>query len=323
MKTRLRSETVRQFHWYRVVLLRHLCNFDPLENLLVCGAPRSGSTWLAELVGTTPRTAILFEPLVPTEPTPFRALRFGWNQPIPEDAVWDEAKGAFERMFRGKTISEWNLAYSASSFVSFLSAKRMVVKFCHANTLLPWLTRNFAFRYAPVFLLRHPFATVASQLKHGGWRRRFKGFRMPDGPFNEHYVQHEAYLSSLQSREEALVARWCLSNLVPLRAAGTGERWLTVYYEHLLRNPEESLRRLFNQWGLPVPDGITSRIATPSTTAIEATFKHSVEEQLGKWQQFFSDSQVKRMMAVLDYFGVAEYNEGLLPAVKDPTSMNR
>src|SRR5690348_9282727 len=174
-----KREIGRRFRWYRAMLLRRMVDFDPLSNLLVCSGPRSGSTWLGELIACTPRSALLFEPLIATQPGPFRDLGFVWDQPIPRDAEWPEAKAAFEAMLRGKAITDWNITYSRSSAASFLTARRMVVKCCHANALLSWLVNQFNFRYQPIFLVRHPFAVVASQLENPRWARGTPRFKIP------------------------------------------------------------------------------------------------------------------------------------------------
>lgn len=253
---------------------------------------------------------MLFEPLTPTADGPFKKLGFAWDQPIPETAEWIEAKLAFMLMLRGKAISDWNITYSPSSTMTFLLARRLIVKFCHANALLPWLTRNFEFRYLPVFLLRHPFAVVASQLKHGNWAYKYSEFRVPRCRFSEHYQRHAPFLSTLASKEEALVAQWCLSNLVPLRQAGTEGRWVTLYYEQLLTDPEATFRSLFERWSLPLPDDIMRRITKPSVTTVDGDLKQEPERQLAKWSDAFSRRQLQKMSDVLQYFGVTEYGMG-------------
>lgn len=313
----------KRFRWYRAKLLRRLCNFDPLANLLVCGGPRSGSTWLAELIASMPGTALLFEPLTSTEFGPFRDLNFARDQPIPEDAEWPEARAAFASMLCGKAISDWNITYSRSSSASFLSARRLVVKCCHANMLLPWLVRQFAFQCPPVFLVRHPFAVVASQLKHGNWAFEFKGFRIPDCRFNESYVRHKPFLLKLETKVEALTAQWCLANRVPLESARNDRDWITVHYEQMLLEPQKELERIFRRWGLPLPNNIADRIHRPSATAANVTFTKGSEAQLAKWRHAFSADELKKMRDVLDYFSISTYGEDPFPAraatVKQPS----
>jgi hypothetical protein len=305
----------KELKWSRYPIVRRFSSFGPEENLLICGGPRSGSTWLAELINLIPKTVILCEPLVLGQAGPFNALHFCWDQHIPENAEWEAAKQAFELVFRGKVLNDWTCMHSPLH--RFLTADRMVVKFCHANALLPWLIRNFSFKYAPIFLIRHPFAVVASQLRHGNWSYEFSGYKIPHCPFNEFYSKHAEFLSKIRTKEEALVATWCLVNLVPLLHIGNNVNWVMIYYEHLLKNPRKEMQRIFDRWQLPVPDNFLDKVAKPSATTREATFEHGAEKQLAKWKSRFNDAQLKKMMTVLEYFGIEQYGMGILPKLGD------
>ncbi|HET8551462.1 MAG TPA: hypothetical protein VFM97_03165 [Gammaproteobacteria bacterium] len=298
--------------WYKVKLLRKWCDFDPRQNLIISANERGGSTWLAESLALIPRTAILDEPLYLAPASPFKALGFWWNQYIPEDADWPEAAALFEQLFRGKLLSSW-----MSSTWSFLLADKMIVKFCYANALLPWLTRNFEFRYAPVCLIRHPFAIAASKLNLSNSNREFHGYRIPDCRYNQHYLEHREFLTGIRTRAEALVADWCMANLVALRNPRNGTDWITVYYENLLLNPKTELQRIFDHWRTPIPPRIYDRIEMPSSTTQEATFRDSKHKQLAKWQSFFSADEIQKMQAVLDYFDVHEYGTDIIPHAQE------
>ena len=315
-------------------LASRVCRFDPRESLIICSDPRGGSTWITEVVSRISKTAVLWEPLNGRQVPYFRPLKFAWRDPladtdeyrhtsplvqhIPEDADWPEARAAFEQLLQGKVLNAW-MGFMASP-VDLVRAERLLVKFIHANALLPWLTRAFSFRYAPIHLVRHPFAVVASQVKHGNWDYDFVRFPLPDGPYSEYYTRHAAFLAGLTTREEMLTAAWCFSNLVPLQSARRDEDWITIHYEHLLLDPEADINRVFKRWGLPVPEGALDEIRTPSASAKETTFQDSVEKQLAKWTSVFSPDQLRRMAAVLNYFEVAHYDQGLYPKVPEKLS---
>jgi hypothetical protein len=292
-------------------------SYDPLGNLIIFSDPRGGSTWITELFSTIPETAILWEPLhLASGAKVFRTLNFHWRQYTPETTDWYEAQVAFDHLLRGKLLNQW--ICSRSSYLAFYHARRLVVKFCRANALVPWITRQFPFRYKPVLLLRHPFAVVASQLQYGSWNYQFTGFKVPDMPFPDLYMAHESYLRKLTTKEEALTATWCITNLVPLRHKHNNERWITVFYEDLLLHPERELRRIFDQWKITMPEHILSRVDKPSTTTKEATFSRGAASQLEKWQNDLSENQIKRMTAVLEYFKVEVYDgQNVLPLAAD------
>lgn len=296
-----------RLRWYRHAALNRLNNFDPAEDLLIVSSPRGGSSWLMELIATTPGTAVLWEPLHPYGVRAARvsALRHAWRQHIPENVDWPEARRAFDMILRGKIMNGWTA--SQTSMTRFLSAKRMLVKFCRVHTMLPWLINNFRFRYAPVYLVRHPFAVVASQLREPEWKHGNPAFVIPDAPHNEFYEQHRAFLHRLSSEEEVRVADWCLSNLYLLRHPMNDRAWITVHYEHLLTEPAREIHRIYKRWQLPVPRNILDKVESPSKTTNHATSVRGVERQLNKWKLFFDKMQIERMTAVLDYFQTEIY----------------
>jgi hypothetical protein len=276
-------------------------DFDPSSNLILCGAPRGGSTWLAELLSQVPQTALLFEPLHLWRKPPFGELNFCGYQPIPEHADWPEARATFDAVFRGRFVNDWT--GHQSSILAFLLAKRMLVKMVRATAMLPWLIRSFQFLNRPVLLVRHPLAVVASQLRFGFARDGFHGFRIPDCPFNEHFMKHRDFLSGLRTAEEGLAAHWCLANQVTLSSSGNDRAWTTVYYEHLLLDPERELRRIFENWELPLPRHLLNRVRRPSAKTIDSRFLSKPERQLDKWRQAFNDEQLERLVVVLEHFG--------------------
>lgn len=289
------------------------CSFEPLENIIIFSDPRGGSTWITELIKRISRTAVLWEPLHLEEVNLFKKLGFAWRQFIPESDKWEEAEKAFENMLRGKVLNHWTCYLSSP--IDFMRAEKMVVKLCRANALIPWLTGVFAFRFDPVYLVRHPFAVAASQMKHGSWDKPFNGYIIPEGRYSEFYKNHTEFLLSLETKEETLVATWCLTNMVPLSHPENNRRWITVFYENLLMDPEKEIERIFSRWGMPMPEDIIKMVRFPSATAKEKTFSRSAQSQLYKWKSFFDREQIERMSGVLEYFNVAHYTGEVLPCM--------
>jgi hypothetical protein len=287
-------------------------NFEVGENIIIFSYPRSGSTWLTELIRGIPGTVILWEPLHIRSVEPFAKLGFGWRQHIPEDEEWKEAEEVFAKLYRGEYLNFW--LTSREFPLNFVTADRMIVKFVRANALALWLLNRFNFDLTPIYLLRHPFAIAASQMKEGSWDYEFDGYEIPDMPYNEIIKQHSDFLFTINSKPEKMVATWCINNRVMLDNEHHNHDWLTVYYEALLLHPEEELQRIFDQWNMEMPNGILDRIRKESSTTKEATFKKDLELQLSKWRIFFSSGDIKRMQRVLDYFEINIYSsEALLP----------
>ena len=285
--------------------------FKPEKNILIFGYPRSGSTWLMELISNLPGTANLWEPLHIRNVEPFQELGFGWRQYIPEHEKWEAAEETFEELFRGEYLNFW--LTSRDFPLRFVTADRMIVKFVRANGLIPWLTNKFDFELAPVYLLRHPFAIAASQMKEGSWDYEFKNYEIPDVPYNHIFKRHESFLSTLKTKGEEMVATWCINNKIVFDHDRHNKDWTTIFYESLLLHPERELQCIFDLWGMLLPEELFEDLRDASSTTQKATFHKGLDTQLSKWKRYFDHTDVDRMIRVLDYFEIDIYNDHLLP----------
>ena len=290
--------------------LKNKC-FVPEQSLLIFSDPRGGSTWLTQLINKIPRTAVVWEPLHLGEGSRFRALNFGWRQYIPREASWPEARLAFEKLLRGNHLNAYTTYLS--NFNEYENAETLIYKFCRGNALLPWLVKQFDFRYLPIYLVRHPFAVVASQLKHGGWNEQSNKVKIPNTPFNSIYTQHAEFLFTLQTVEEQLVATWCITNNVVLKDRNNDRDWITMHYEDLFLNPEYELEKVFSRWKVNTPDHLFSEIRQPSWSTVDSSPLQNSMYQLSKWQQQFSDKTIYMLEDVLQYFKIRHYNSSPLP----------
>lgn len=282
-------------------------NFSPDQNFYIFSDPRGGSTWLTELIQQIPETAVLWEPLHLKYAKDFQDLGFNWRQHIPEEAEWDSARQEFERLLKGKN---WNIFSSQMTTpVTLHQAKQLIVKFCRGNRLLPWLVKQFDFKYKPIYMVRHPFSVVASQLKQGGWDNVAPVFRIPDSPYAELETKNKDYLESLQSKEEILTAYWCLSNHDLLKYRDKS-RWISISYENLFLNTKSVIAHIFDEWKLKIPPNF--QYGKPSKTSSGSLHTNSLL-QLSKWKTQFTANQINAMRKVLNHFEITEYADDILP----------
>jgi len=286
--------------------LLKLKQYNPEENHYIFSDPRGGSTWLMEMIQLITQDPVIMEPLgLGLKNSPFKALNFGWRQHIPEHEEWKEAKEAFDSLFSGKILN--NNVLNHSTLAEVLKSKNLLFKICRGNALLPWLSRNYDFCFKPIYLIRHPFAVVNSQLKHGAWNGAFSKFTIPDTPYNAIYKEHEAFLSTITTKEEVLVAQWCLSNIVPLNHSGNNINWITINYEDLVLNPERNIKRVLFSWSLDFDPSLIDFQQNSSTTKDDSP--ESTIKRISIWQEQLTKSQIDKMSRVLDYFQIDVYSK--------------
>ena len=302
LSNRIRNRVFLEYKKFRINLIKK--SFIPEDQILIFSDPRGGSTWLSELMNCIPKTMILWEPLNKLHVKEIQYLNFGWRQFIPENEEWPEAKCTFDKILSGKIRNEWTLL--RTDVKSFEEANKMIVKLCRGNALLPWMVNQYEFNFKPLYLIRHPFAVVNSQLKQGGWNSNFAKFQVPDIPYNELYQKHQKFLSNLRSKEEVLTAIWCLTNKIPIESK-SNNKYIKIHYEDLVIKPNHILEMIFNNWGISMPDKIHTKIRKASSTSLEKNDVSNYEEFISQWKRQLSKKQILKMSVVLRYFGIELY----------------
>jgi hypothetical protein len=299
---------------YQYNKLARVNSFRPENALIISGDPRGGTTWLAQLIKQLPDTALLWEPLMIAKVPEVKAIGFQWRQYIPEDDQWPEAKTIFNKLFSGQLLSPYLCQVTSPDEITH--ARKILIKFCRANQILPWLTSEFNFRFAPIYLTRHPCAVVASQLRQGGWADIKPSFEIPQGRYQGFYSKHAEFLSRIDTVEKRLTAIWCLCNQVPLTHAENNKRWITITYEALLLDTPQQLNRIEKRWDVKFPSQVYQKADSVSFTTVGGSpvVQGKIKEQLSYWRKQLSQRQIDDILAVLDYFKVDLYNADELPA---------
>jgi hypothetical protein len=305
--------------WLKINIITFISNyrnFNPNDQFLIFSDPRGGSTWLSEIINTIPNTAIIWEPLHLGYAEQLKDLGFGWRQYIPETVNWPEVNSFFEQVFSGKILNKWTM--SNTDIIDYVYAKYFIIKICRGNMMLPWITRYFNFTYRPIHLIRHPFAVVNSQLKQGGWNQPFKKYKIQEIKYNDCFEVHKDFLESLTSREEVLTAVWCITNNVPLNHPENNNRWITIYYEDLVIDPEKEINRIFDIWGIPIPIDVDKSYRKISRTTLGEINMVNPEIQLARWKKELTEVQIEKMQMVLEYFKYKIYSyKDLTPVLEN------
>ena len=292
-------------------------NFEPHKALIICADPRGGSTWLYEILSNIDRTVGLWEPLDIGRAKLFREIGFNYRQYIPEAASNTEAWQAFNALFRGQCLEEHVM--QKASLREYQNADTLLVKFCRGTQLLPWLSREFAFKRYPVHLIRHPCAVVASQLRYGAWDHVTPGFEEDDVLSDPLKAPHAECLLKITTIEERLAAYWALVNAIALNHPKRRDKWLTVAYEHLVLDPKQLVSSVLEKWQLEIDD-IDACLQNPSQTALQSSpvVNGKRIEQLAYWQKTLSTQQIDLILETTRKIGVTIYDTNSAPRNSGP-----
>ncbi|NJE46079.1 sulfotransferase [Thermococcus sp. GR7] len=290
-------------------LASFLHDYRTEDTIAIFGSPRSGSTWLMELLESIPGYKSVFEPFHPRWYPEFGRDGFPYTPYVPDDAELAWLNDYLKRVFSGRVHAMFPYR---RPMLSRLRASRLVVKFVRANTVLPWVAGNFRLR-GLYFIIRHPCATIASQLATGFFSKITieqllnEVNKVPELAENWELVTR---LRGINSEIERLAAIWAFENYIPL-ASKKPYPWYTVIYERLVVNPEGELKGIFGYIEEEVPEGAVKRIKTPSKVTRKTYGRDYIgtPRQLIKWREKLSERQVEDILKVVSWFGMDFYTE--------------
>ena len=206
---------------------------DAARSLYLASWPRSGSTWLAELIASARGTRLVFEPC--NLPYPGK-VRIGTELiSLPAVAPSDDlgpAGSIIEQAVHGVLRTHWSDQLRTTRVAS-----RRVVKEIVTVPALPWVAAKWP-EMPMILLLRHPVA-VADSLVSLTWsmnnRTDANAFVAATAPGADPTLLGDALLGE--------VAQW--ANEHSSAIAGLAQsRALVVFYESLLADPSGEIERI-------------------------------------------------------------------------------
>lgn len=284
----------------RINYLTEYSKFEAEDNIYLFTDPRSGSTWLMEILNQIPKTATLWEPFHPNNGTVDQSFNLGWRPFLEKDSKNEELRRHLVDVFSFKKATRWTV--SQNRFLEYKRANTLIVKSVRSNALLPWFTNNFKLKYKPIYFLRHPIAQSISHIQAFSdnkdiWAKERNGFK----GINESLLKtHESFLRSLNTQIENRMAVWCLTNKTALENKNVD--YFRVYYEDLLLHPENTLTKIFKGLGLPnIKKNVDFK--KPSWTTSK-TFQDDAISQLKKWGNKIDDHGKEKLNRILIYFNL-------------------
>jgi len=310
--------------------------FSVTDTIFVTGSPRSGTSWLMEILRNIPDYTYSFEPLNPIWYHEPRKLGFHSRVYLPPDANWPEGEEYFKKIINGEKVGfQYLYRFTPKEVMSILLGKKLIVKSVRANRLLPWMAKRFQI-HKLIFIVRHPCAVIASQLKTG-----FCGYHDPIFPYGNIFPTNKQILAeasqidelddsllkklkNIKTREETLAAAWCLDNCIPLLLPKP-RPWTFIIYEKLVQDGKKDLTRIFNELGEKnIPQSAYQQLrilslVSPSRLGLEDEQKAvpNTNIQLSKWKTKLSETQIERILKVVSDFGIDFYTRDLEPEYRN------
>jgi hypothetical protein len=294
---------------------------DGRPNVFIFSTPRSGSTWLMELILTQPGFKPCSEPFNLAVPAVRENLaRFGivdwadFHGPRASVAL----KAYMGGFFNGRLT--FKNPFPHRNYFRFVT-RRIIFKILHAGEdRISWFRDTFNGRI--VLLLRHPIAVSLSREVCPRLEARL------NSDYSRHFTaaQLKAAKTILASgtKLERGVLDWSLQNAVALRSATAD--WTVISYEQLVLEPEPVIQLLARRLDLPNPERFLRRLGVPSASTYKSdertrtVLAHSATERanqwlVNKWREKVGEDEERRAMNIVEQFDISVYKFGSgLPA---------
>ena len=271
---------------------------DMRHSLLVAGTARSGTTWLAELLGARLPCRIMFEPFNPRQVPAYSGFSyFQYMRPDDDHPVLEDF---CRRVFTGDIRDPW-----IDRQVDRLFPRYRIIKEIRANLLLKWISHRFP-ELPILFIIRHPCAVVASRMQLG-WDTDADVAEFLAQPDLVHDFLEDKLdlIESCQTPAAKHAVIWAVSNLVPLRQFAEGSL-KTVFYEDLVGRPATEVPRVFRLSGLAYEESALERLSRPSATTLNFSELAADGGGTPRWERELTSSQIGEVLSVVEGFGLGE-----------------
>jgi hypothetical protein len=289
---------------------------DGSPNVFLFSTPRSGSTWLMELIWSQPGFKCCNEPLNLRKPLVRRYLGISEWRELGNQT----ASTALHRYFQG--FCEGRLRFmNPNPFRRYYRpvTRRIVFKIIHGGEdRLNWFRDTFNGRI--VYLLRHPIPVSLSREAYP----HLEAFLSSDYQrhFTDEQLRYARKVVASGTKLERGVLAWCLQNAIPLREATAD--WAIVSYEQMVREPQPVIAYLADKLALPKPARMLRQLSVPSSSkgksdqATQAVLDNNAASRavlVEKWRNHVREADEYRAMEILPRFHLDAYRAGeVLPA---------
>jgi hypothetical protein len=306
---------------FQVVGRRSTCSLE--TTVVIAGVPRSGTTWLLELLRTLPDYKAVNEPLMYEEAREENG--FSWRTYVEPEEPATEKRAYLKQVLMGHLgISPaWHFKSEIrlAQLFEHGTHDRLVVKFCRLNRMLHWFCSEFEEVRGPIFIIRHPCAVVASMLRHGGWEDDYlqgenaREIAAPEGGLPKSLQDpFEPVLENITTKTQALATLWCLDHYIPLVLhAEKGYPWILVPYERLLAHGHDELLRVTESVGVTATPEMLQQFRDPSSS-VKDQLHQDTKRQLSKWRRHLSAEQIDEVMNIVEEVELSKfYSRALEP----------
>lgn len=263
--------------------------------IFLAGSPRSGTTWISELINFKNQYRYIFEPFHPRHGINLREIdgRSYIRSGDSDERMLDQAAYVLGGNIRSKWVNKFNRK---------LICTRRFVKDVYGNLLIKWLKDNFPY-IKMILVLRHPCAIASSQRNLPEWNfyNQPSQFSMQADLIEDYLAPYTRYFDAVSTPFEQSIFTWCVDNFVPLKQFSRSDIHI-VLYEDFTENPAHELKRMFDFINQPYDKRVESLIKKPSMVTMNEVRNYKTDQQ--GWYKDCSPNEIDRAYEIMSWFGL-------------------
>lgn len=281
------------------------------KNVFIFSMPRSGSTWLMELIWSQPGFKYCNEPLNIKDVSMQKKTGIAGYKDLYSDGVKSRLIAYFKGIAEGK-IHFLDPKPFRKYFRIFTN--RIVFKVIHGgekfiNEIADSCNGNV------IYLLRHPIPVALSRRELPRMNELCSDFVLKH--FSEEERRLALELNKSGDEMERRMLAWCIQNKFALMQRR--DDWVVITYEQLTVDPNPVIAKIATAFDLPLPDKILEHISIPSAVSVQSERSavdlmkeagKNREELIGKWRKKIAKEEEIRLMNICLQFNMHIYSAG-------------
>lgn len=307
--------TIREYIKYLPAKLFNIHNECGDNDIFIFSSPRSGSTWLMEIINSQNNFKYVNEPLHTNRHKGYLTnIRPTWSEIYSSTTRKDQFLSFFRKINNNKLfVGQQKFKHIYKGEFDY-NTNRKVFKILRAKDLINVFENEF--EITVVYLLRHPISVALSLVKEE-MENRSNYYLNNDKYMHNFFTQDQIDFSynilKNGSKFEERILQWCLENVPPLKFLDS-KKWLIVSYEDLVVNEKETIEKLYDQLNLNDLDSMFKQIKKPSRTTAdkkseELINKRNKESLIKKWEKEITVMERKKAFKILNKFEIDVYIE--------------
>ncbi|MFQ5469215.1 MAG: sulfotransferase [Gammaproteobacteria bacterium] len=297
------------------------------------GSPRSGTTWVGQMLAKDHRLYYVHEPFNPASKYVKKHYNLRLNQHFIH--ICDENSQQYYSAITDLINGKYNLL-NALTYARSLQDLRSTFREWRQTTvqknkgILPlikdpialmsaeWLYNNFDIRC--VVLIRHPAAFVSS-MKRLNWVSHPENWALSQPLLIRDFLKPlESEINALRTGEHDIIERaalaWKIHHLVISKYYAKHEDWIFLRHEDISKTPMDSFEKLYHSLGLTFNNEIrqiinehSSETNPDSSTGKDKPIRLNSQQNISSWKKRLASDEVARIRDSVEDISTQFYSD--------------